>query len=135
VALILDTSVVYALLDRDDPYHAASRSLIDSTTEMLVVPSPTIPEIDYLARDRVGPGASMAFMDDIVTGAFIAEDPVFEDYARARELMDRYGSVGFVDAAILAIVERWDEPKLATLDRRHFAMMRPRHVDVLELLP
>ena len=27
------------------------------------------------------------------------------------------------------------EPKLATLDRRHFGTLRPRHVDALELLP
>jgi hypothetical protein len=27
------------------------------------------------------------------------------------------------------------EPKLATLDHRHFSVMRPRHVDTLELLP
>jgi uncharacterized protein len=43
--------------------------------------------------------------------------------------------VGFVDAAVPAIVERLGEPKLATLDRRHFSIMRPRHVDALELLP
>jgi hypothetical protein len=36
---------------------------------------------------------------------------------------------------VLTLVERLDEPKLATLDRRHFAMMRPRHVEALRLLP
>ena len=40
-----------------------------------------------------------------------------------------------MDAAVLAIVERLNEPKLATLDRRHFGMMRPRHVAGLTLLP
>ncbi len=43
--------------------------------------------------------------------------------------------VGFVDAAVLAVVERLREPKLATLDHRHFSVMRLRHVDALELLP
>ena len=43
--------------------------------------------------------------------------------------------VGFVDAAVLTVVERLGEPKLATLDRRHFTLMRPRHVEALELLP
>jgi predicted nucleic acid-binding protein len=43
--------------------------------------------------------------------------------------------VGFVDCAVLAIVERLGEAKLATLDHRHFATMRPRHADALELLP
>jgi hypothetical protein len=31
------------------------------------------------------------------------------------------------------VVER--EARLATLDHRHFATMRPRHTDALELLP
>jgi hypothetical protein len=32
-------------------------------------------------------------------------------------------------------VERLNEPKLATLDHRHFRALRPRHVDALRLLP
>lgn len=53
------------------------------------------------------------------------------------EVIERYGDadIGFVDAAALAIVERLREPKLATLDRRHFGLLRPHHVDVLQLLP
>jgi len=43
--------------------------------------------------------------------------------------------VGFVDAAVLAVVERLNEPKLATLDHRRFGILRPRHVDALRLLP
>ena len=31
--------------------------------------------------------------------------------------------------------ERLNEPKLATLDRRHSGPLRPRHVDALWLLP
>ncbi|MGQ0670906.1 MAG: twitching motility protein PilT [Actinomycetota bacterium] len=67
----------------------------------------------------------------------VVEDLVAEDHPRVRELIDRYDDlgVGFVDAAVLAVVERLGEPKPATLDRRHFSVMRPRHVDSLELLP
>jgi hypothetical protein len=28
-----------------------------------------------------------------------------------------------------------NDPKIATLDHRHFRMIQPRHVDALELLP
>ena len=60
-----------------------------------------------------------------------------EAAARVHEVMDRYADqdVGFVDAAVLSIVERLRETKLATLDRRHFSVLRPRHVDALDLLP
>jgi hypothetical protein len=59
------------------------------------------------------------------------------DYDRIYDLCETYADadVGFVDAAVLAIVERLNEPKLATLDRQHFGMMRPRHVAGLVLLP
>ena len=56
---------------------------------------------------------------------------------RVRDLCNRYADadIGFVDAAVLTIVERLNEPKLATLDRRHFGLLRPRHRDTIELLP
>ncbi len=44
-------------------------------------------------------------------------------------------SLGVVDASVLALVERLDESRLATLDHRHFAMVRPNHTKALELLP
>jgi len=58
-------------------------------------------------------------------------------YERAAELMRTYADleVGFVDCAVLAVTERLGEPKLATLDHRHFGTMRPRHVEAFELLP
>lgn len=36
---------------------------------------------------------------------------------------------------MLAIVEQLGESRLATLDRRHFGLLRPRHRDSIELLP
>ena len=135
MALILDTGVTYAVYDRSDRHHAAVRAMIETAGEMLLLPGPTLPEIDYLLRERVGPGASLALIDDITAGAFVVEDLTLEDYPRVRDLMDRYDDIGFVAAAVLATVERAGEPKLATIDHRHFAMMRPRHVEALELLP
>jgi hypothetical protein len=36
---------------------------------------------------------------------------------------------------VVALAERLDEPKVATLDQRHFRTVRPTHVTALELLP
>jgi hypothetical protein len=76
-------------------------------------------------------------LDDIIGGGIRVENLFPEDYLRVRDLCDRYADagIGFVDAAVLAVVERLNEPKLATLDHRHFGLMRPRHVDSLQLLP
>ena len=137
MALILDTGPLYSSLDRDERDHAACRRLIEETDELLIIPGPVLPELDYFVSRRLGPGVQVVLLRNIEAGAFIVEDPAFEDHARIRELVDRYADagVGFVDAAILSIVERLGEPKLATMDRRHFTLMRPRHVDSLELLP
>ena len=36
---------------------------------------------------------------------------------------------------IAALAERLEEAKVATLDERHFRVVRPRHVSALELCP
>ncbi len=80
---------------------------------------------------------TLGILTDIRRGSLSLLDPTHDDLDRASQVLDDYADldVGFVDAAVLAIVERLDEPKLATLDRRHFAAMRPRHIEALELLP
>ncbi len=137
MALILDTGVVYAVLDRSDPDHEPCRRLVEEATEPLVIPSPVLPEVDYFASQQLGPKAMTALIRDIRSGAFTVEDVQAPDYERVVEILDRYAdaSVGFVDAAVLAVVERLDERKLASLDRRHFSLLRPRHVRALRLLP
>ena len=137
MALILDTGPLYAALDRDDADHAACRRLIESSKEPITVPAPVLVEVEYWTQKRLGTGAWLALLDDIDAGAFTVEDLTPADYRRVRELCDRYADadIGFVDAAVLAVTERLTEPKLATLDRRHFETLRPRHVDALVLLP
>ena len=137
MALILDTGPLYASLDRSDADHAACRTMIETAEEALVIPAPVLVEVDYWVHRRLTPGAFVALLADIEAGAYAVEDLTPGDYRRVRELVDRYADsdIGFVDAAVLAVVERLGEPKLATLDRRHFAVLRPRHVESIALLP
>lgn len=137
MALILDTGPLYASLDRTDRDHAACRALIEGADEPLLIPAPVLVEVDYWIHQRLTAGALVALLADIEAGAYRIADLVPGDYARVRELCDRYADadIGFVDAAVLAVVERLGESKLATLDRRHFALLRPRHRDSIELLP
>jgi predicted nucleic acid-binding protein len=137
MALILDTGPLYASLDRSDADHAVCRALIESADEALVIPAPVLVEVDYWIHRHLHPGALVALLADIEAGAYSVVDLAVADHARVRELCDRYADadVGFVDAAVLAIVERLNEPKLATLDRRHFGLLRPRHRESIDLLP
>lgn len=137
MALILDTGPLYASLDRSDADHQACRALIESADEPLVIPGPVLVEVDYWIGQRLHPGVLVALLADIEAGAYVVVDLAAQDYARVRELCDRYADadIGFVDAAVLAIVERLGESKLATLDRRHFGLLRPRHRESIDLLP
>jgi hypothetical protein len=137
VALVLDTGPLYGSLDRDDASYSKVRELLRETREALVIPSPVLVEAEQLIRSRLHPGIFEALLDDILAGAYRIEDLRRDDYERVHELCIQYADsdIGFVDAAVLAIVERLNEPKLATLDHRHFGILRPRHVESLTLLP
>ena len=137
MALILDTGPLYASLDRSDRDHPACRALIEQAEEPLVIPAPVLVEVDYWIHQRLTPGALVALLADIESGAYRVADLEAADYTRVRELCDRYADadIGFVDAAVFAVVERLGESKLVTLDRRHFSLLRPRHRDTIDLLP
>lgn len=137
MALILDSGPLYALLDRSDDDHDRCRALIEASEETLLIPGPVLVEVDYLIHRSLHPGVLVALLGDIENGAFVVEDLAAADYRRIRELCDRYAhaDIGYVDAAVLAMAERLDEPKIATLDHRHFRTLRPRHVAALELVP
>lgn len=134
---MLDTGSLYASLDRSDQDHAAGRALIEAATEPPIIPAPVLVEVDYWIQQRLNPGVLVALLADVESGAYRVEDLTPADYARVRELVDRSADadIGFVDAAVLALVERLGESKLATLDRRHFSLLRPRHRESIALLP
>jgi predicted nucleic acid-binding protein len=137
LALILDTGPILAAMDAGDRDHQECAELLEEATEEFVIPAPVLPELDYWFHKGMGPEALLALLDEIRQGVFRVKDLDTDDYSRVFELLETYRDlrVGFVDAAVMAIVERLGEPKLATLDRRHFTIMRPRHVEALELLP
>jgi predicted nucleic acid-binding protein len=137
VALILDTSVLLAALDASDLDHGRCGGLIADSEENLVVPALVLSELDYWCHERLSGNVWRAFLEDLLAGAYSVQSPTERDLERSLELQRDYADleVGVVDATILALVERLEEPKVATLDHRHFATMRPAHVEALRLLP
>ncbi len=137
MALILDTSVLLAAIDAADPDHGPCAKLIADSREDLIVPTLVLGELDYWCHERLTLDVWLAFLKDVLDGAYGVKDPTHDDLVRSHELQRTYADlkVGVVDGTILALVERLGEPKLATLDHRHFATLRPRHVEALELLP
>lgn len=137
MALILDTGPLFAAMDRSDADHERCSALVEGANEPIVIPAPVIVEVDWLSGRRLQVEAFLSLLEDIQDKRLAVEEMRIADYARSRELVDRYRDLplGFVDAAVLSIVERLRESKLATLDHRHFAVVRPRHVPTLRLVP
>jgi predicted nucleic acid-binding protein len=137
MALVLDTGVSLALLNAEDRYHEPSVRLLRKTKETLVVPAATLGELNYWVLKRMDVRVWQTFAADIEAGAYRLEPTTEDDLVRAAEIEVQYESLklGFVDAAVIALCERLGEPKVATVDRRNFSVVVPRHVPTLELLP
>jgi predicted nucleic acid-binding protein len=101
------------------------------------VPQLVVVEAGYLVGKLVGPAAEAQFVRELADSSFAFHPFDPDDLRRAAELMTTYVDLrlGTVDACVIATAERLDVGTIATLDRRHFTVVRPNHVDAFELVP
>lgn len=136
--IVVDTGVLYALADRRDAHHAACVRWLVTARPPLIVPPLVVAEACYLIARHLGAEAEGAFLDALAPGqAFSLGDLVAVDVKRMAELVRQYGDLplGGTDAAVIAVAERLGAVEVATVDRRHFQVVRPRHVAAFTLLP
>jgi predicted nucleic acid-binding protein len=102
----------------------------------LIVPTLVITEVTYLLGTRLGVDAEVRFLGDLAAGNLIVEPVAASDWMRIAELVAQYRDLplGTVDASVVAAAERLETNDIATVDRRHFAVVHSR-VGVLNLLP
>jgi uncharacterized protein len=132
---IADASALYAAADSADPDHRACLEQLQRRDLRVVVPTLVVAEVSYLLGSRLGARADAEFMRAMQTQDL--EPPMSEDFTRISELIERYADfpLGGVDASVIVLAERLSTPTVLTLDRRHFAAVRPDHCDSLQLLP
>jgi len=96
-----------------------------------------VTEVTYLLGTRLGTTTEVRFLGDLASGSLIAEPVAPSDWLRIAELTSSYRDLplGTVDASVVALGERLGISQLATLDRRHFTVVRPAHAEAFELLP
>jgi len=135
VTLLLDTGPVVAAIDRSDNHHARCAALLESAEGSLLIPTTVIVEVCWLVEER--PDIEAAFLEAVATGEFEHVPLTIADIARTAELVRTYADLplGAVDASVIAVAERLKLTDVATLDRRHFTVVRPRHAEALNLLP
>lgn len=137
MALVLDTSALFAAHVSDEDEHAACRSLIESAHGTLVVPAPVFVELEYLFRKRATLRAWIHFAEDVASGAYSVYPIDAVGVLAVAKLQERYKDLplGFVNAAVFVTCVALGERTVATLDRRHFSILRTDEGQALQLLP
>lgn len=137
MSLVIDTGVLLAALDREDPEHSGCLSLLQGTHEPLVVPVPVLTELDHLLGKRRKQDLWTAFADDLAVSAYALHPIDRSGAATAARLQQRYRDlrIGFVDAAVFLTCIELGERKVATLDRRHFSVLRTEDGEALRIVP
>jgi len=124
--IVLDTSVIYSLLDGADSRHREAVAWYERLDAELVTTPLVLAEADHLAATRGGARAVRGFREDVRAGAYLVE--WWPSAAReSAELADRYADsgIGLTDASLVALAGRVGSLDVATFDEQHFRVVRP----------
>ena len=135
--LIVDTGPLVSIADTKDRHYQSCLDLLQTDPSPLVTTSLVIAEAGYLLARNLGPAAETILIDMICDGTLTVADLDINDWVRVRELTDTYSDLplGVTDASLIALAEREKTTRIATLDRRHFRVVRPVHTTGFVLLP
>lgn len=136
--IIVDTGVLYALADRRDTHHKACVRWLAAAPRPLIVPPLVIAETYYPIGRHLGATAEATFLDAFGPGQTLTlGDLLEEDIMRMAVLVRQYADLklGGTDAAVIATAERLGITRVATVDHRHFTVVRPKHAGSFALLP
>jgi len=125
--IVIDTSVIYALLDGNDANHEKAAAWYEAHQPALATTPLILAEVDHLAGARAGRRAQHAWRTDLTNGVYDVywwSSAPEEIAAIAEEYAD--AGVGLADASLVALAGRLETTNIATFDERHFRVMRPK---------
>jgi predicted nucleic acid-binding protein len=135
--IVVDTGRLVAMANEQDRHHARCVEWFETAPGPLLLPAPILTEVCYLLERERGAAVEAAFLRSVRDEIFTLVAITREDLDRMAELVETYSSLplGAADASVIAVAERLKLAEVATLDRRHFTVVRPNHVDAPTLLP
>lgn len=124
--IVLDTSVVLALVDESDIWHKRVWEWMEGVPDELCTTPLVLAELDHMVPLKGGSVAAEAVRADFRDGAYTVEwwrSALFETI----EVASRYESIGLglTDASLVALAAYLETTRIATLDERHFRTVRP----------
>src|SRR4051812_38081448 len=122
---LVDSGVLVAAADVDSDAHGPSVAALARRDLRLVIPALCVAESAYLVQGRAGPIIEAEFLRGLADFEVAAPNPA--DFIRMAELVRQYADfpLGGTDASVVALAERYRTDLILTLDRRHFAAVRP----------
>lgn len=135
--MIVDTSALLAYFDTSEPMHSAVSEVIEDADGPLVVSPYVVAELDYLVLTRHGSSAEAAVLGELVSGAWELAAVTVDRLRAARDIVTRYSDVpiGVADAANIVLAHEYRTDRIATLDRRHFTVLRLPDGSAPRILP
>lgn len=124
--IVVDTSALLTLVDHDEPRHAELTQLMASSSARLVVSPYVVAETDYLVMRNHGVRAELALLRDLATSAWELADVSTVDLLRIADVVEAYADqrIGVTDASLVILAARYGTTTIATLDHRHFDVLR-----------
>lgn len=138
---LLDSGPLVAAANRKDFDHDRCLRLFQELPGPFLLPDTVLIEACWVIGDRIGPQAHALFLEAVAAelerDRYMLVDLVPADLGRMAELVSRYNDLRLdpTDASVMAIAERLNVQQVATLDRRDFSVVRPRHVAHFAIVP
>jgi predicted nucleic acid-binding protein len=134
MAVVLDTGVVVAIMDRRDANHEAVVAWLQTFDDDLVTTPLTLAEMDHFAFRVGGQYAVEQLWGDLDRGAYGVR--WWRDGLRdTLDIVRHHPQVGLVDASLVALASVLDTTRIATTDQRHFRSLGTVSGDPFILLP
>ena len=120
----------------DQRMHAARARVLASTRPLIVSPL-VLAELDYLTARLAGVDAEPALLAELSSGAYELAQFGLDDLVRARTVVERYRDLPLrlTDASLVVLADRYGTDTIATLDERHFRVVRALSGGPLRVLP
>ena len=134
--VIVDTSALLAFFDASEPDHTAVSEVL-AAADVLVVSPYVVAEVDYLVATRHGVDDELVVLDELAGGAWDLAAFDEDGLRRVRGIIASYRDqqIGVADASIVVLAERYRTRTIASLDRRHFGVLRSLDGGYFEVLP
>lgn len=115
---LCDAGPLIAIIDADEPDHAACVAALDGLALPLVTTWPAFTEAMYLLGQAGGRAGQRALWSLVHTGRLLLADLSTKAIARSAQLMDKYADrpMDLADATLVALAEEQGHRKIFSLD-------------------